>query len=166
MCMQRERIEVSDQQSRRDRDLQRHGERRIVRALMQCRFGHENHPEFCVAVDWLLDSGLDQATVAEAIYRADSLPDVALIMEAVRSGVQFSVAEIADFCREDFVEASAWIFTALLLHRFGPLPGIPEIADQLVELQAGELAVIHAIHRESSPHGALEAVRRTSTRTV
>ncbi len=148
-------------QTQLTQEVQQHGERRIVRALIRFRFGEHPHPGLPGLTDWVLTSGHDLEAVTEAVYRADDLPQVALVMEAVRSGVHFSVAEIADFCRDDWDEALAWILTSLLVHRFGFQPGLPEVADHLAQSGAGELELIRAIHQAPSAHQALSAVRQT-----
>lgn len=132
-------------------------------ALLLHRFGSEasktsktGKADVTALVLWARSCGLASDTLLQVAERAGARSDVALIIEAVRSGVHFSVTEIAEFFEDDQEEAAAWVFTALLHHRFGDRPSLPDLADALVDSGLDELLLIQSIYEAESPAQVLE----------
>ncbi|MCE0540650.1 hypothetical protein LWF15_34670 [Kineosporia rhizophila] len=125
-------------------------------ALLLHRFG--SGTDVTPLVLWARSCGLASDILVQVAERAGAPSDVALIIEAVRSGVHFSVTEIAQFFEDDQEEAAAWVFTALLHHRFGDRPSLPDLADALVDSGLDELDLIRNVYEADSPAQVLELV--------
>ncbi len=124
-------------------------------ALLLHRFG--SGTDVTPLVLWARSCGLASDILVQVAERAGARP-TSLIIEAVRSGVHFSVTEIAQFFEDDQEEAAAWVFTALLHHRFGDRPSLPDLADALVDSGLDELDLIRNVYEADSPAQVLELV--------